>query len=93
VCLPFLATVEVTRSCHFISLISDEPVTPRNEYLIKDRHTPSYIATLDFNQPNRRVIHYLLHISEKMRHTYTISSRYKLWYGAGLTYLAKELLV
>jgi hypothetical protein len=81
---PFNATGEATRSCHFISLTGDEPITPRNEDLSKDRQTPCHIATLDLYQPYRRILHCLTRRLEKMHFAYTISSRYKLWCSLGL---------
>jgi hypothetical protein len=79
----FIATGEVTRSClSFHSPVM--PVTPRNEHLIKDRQTPCHIATLDPYQPDRRILHCLTRISEKIHYAYTISSRYKLWCSVGL---------
>jgi hypothetical protein len=95
---PFNATGEATRSCHFISLTSDEPGTPRNEHLIKDRQTPCHIATLDSYQPNRRILHCLTRISEKIHYAYTISSRYSTscgaaWADSHSPHLTKEFLV
>jgi hypothetical protein len=52
--------------------------------------SPLIHATLtNQRQADRRVLHCLPRISEKIHHTYTISSRYKLWYGAGLIRTAR----
>jgi hypothetical protein len=54
----------------FITLTGDEPVSPRNRKSQKVGRPQVYSL--------------LLRISEKIHHPCTISSRYKLWYGAGL---------
>jgi hypothetical protein len=71
---PFIVTGEATRSCHFISLTSDEHVTPRDEHPIKDRQTACYITALDPYKPNRRILHCLTRISEKIHYAYTLIS-------------------